>query len=394
MNKKTLPHLSVEGKRVLMRVDFNVPLDSSGHIADDSRIRATLPSIQSILQRKGKLILMSHLGKPDGKRDPKLSLAVCAKRLSELLHKPVAFASDCVGKEVENLIAKLKEGDVLLLENLRFHTGEEHPDQDPKFVEMLARLGDCYVNDAFGTAHRAHASTALIAKYFPGQSALGFLMEKEISHLAPLLSNPEKPYFALIGGAKVSTKLGVLKSLLPKVDELFIGGGMCFTFLQALGFKVGKSLVESKMIDAAKQLLNEKKIHLPQDLLIADRLDNQANTQTIAFPSNIPEGWYGVDIGEKTINKWKEQFSKAKTFFWNGPVGIFEIPSFAKGTERLAQTLANAPGKVIVGGGDSVAAIEKLSLSSRFYHLSTGGGASLEWIEFGHLPGIDAISSE
>lgn len=388
MPKLTLKDLSLKNQRVLMRVDFNVPMEK-GKITDDSRIRAALPSIEYVLNHGASLILMSHLGRPKGKPEAEFSLAPCAKRLSELLKKPVAMAKDCIGPEVEKMAAALKPGQVLLLENLRFHAGEETPDKDPSFAAALAKLGDCYVNDAFGTAHRAHASTATIARYFPGKSAMGFLMEKEIQALSPLLAHPARPFYAIIGGAKVSSKIGVIKKLLDLVDALFIGGGMIYTFLKAEGISIGDSLCEDP---APIRDLPKEKLRFPIDLVIADQFSNEANHKTVLLKEGIPDGWQGVDIGPKTVAEWSKQLQKAATVFWNGPLGVFEMPNFAKGTQSIAQCLANAKAKTIIGGGDSVAAIEEMGLGSRFAHLSTGGGASLEFLEYSHLPGIDALS--
>jgi phosphoglycerate kinase len=372
-----------------MRVDFNVPIEN-GNITDDSRIRASLPSIRYILDHGASLVLMSHLGRPKGK-DPTATLAPCAKRLSELIKKPVQMAPDCVGPEVEKLASALKPGQVLLLENLRFHPGEEAPEKDPKFVEGLAKLGDCYVNDAFGTAHRAHASTAVIAKCFPGKAAIGLLMEKEIEQLSPLVKGPKRPFYAILGGAKISSKIGVIKSLLNLVDGLFIGGGMAFTFLKAKGIEIGNSICEDpKTI----QELPMDKIHLPADLVIADAFSNDANKKTVLSAQGIPTGWQGMDIGPQTMIEWSKELQAAATIFWNGPLGVFEMPHFATGTKGIAEGLARGKARVIVGGGDTVAAIEQMGLGNQFAYLSTGGGASLEFLEFGHLPGIDACSNK
>jgi phosphoglycerate kinase len=393
MRRIPLKSLSLKGKRVLMRVDFNVPLSKTGEITDDSRIVASLPTIQYVLSQGASLILMSHLGRPQGKPDPKLSLAPCAKRLSELLHQPVNLAPDCVGPQVEKLVSQLRFGNILLLENLRFHEGEEEPEKDPSFTAQLAKLGDIYINDAFGTAHRAHASTALIAKYFPQKAAAGFLMENEIAHLAPLLENPDRPFYAIMGGSKVSSKAGVIHNLLKRIDSLFLGGGMTFTFLAAQGISIGKSLFEPSEIKTAKEiLLLNPSIHLPQDLIIADAFLNDAHRKTVSVKEGIPPNWQGMDIGPQTIANWSQSFKQAATVFWNGPLGVFEMPHFAKGTEAIAKALIESKAKVIIGGGDLVAAIQQMGLSKKFYHLSTGGGASLEFLEFGHLPGIDALN--
>lgn len=377
-----------------MRVDFNVPLSAAGEITDDSRIKASLPSIKYILSQGASLILMSHLGRPQGKVESKLSLASCAKRLSELLGQSVILAPDCVGPQVEKMAAKLSPGKVLLLENLRFHEGEEEPEKDPAFTAQLAKLGEVYVNDAFGTAHRAHASTALIAKYFPQKAAAGFLMENEIAHLAPLLQEAEKPFYAIIGGSKVSSKAGVIHNLLKRIDALFLGGGMTFTFLHAQGIAIGDSLFEPSEVKTAKEILfSNKSVHLPSDLVIADAFKDEANRKTVLAREGIPAGWQGMDIGPQTIQEWSKYFQKASTVFWNGPLGVFEMPHFAQGTKAIAMALTQSKAKVIIGGGDLVAAIQQMGFGNCFSHLSTGGGASLEFLEFGHLPGIDALES-
>lgn len=393
MEKLTLKDLSLKGKRVLMRVDFNVPLSKDGKITDDSRIVAALPSIEYILSHGASLILMSHLGRPKAKPDPQFSLAPIAKRLSELLHKPVPLAPDCIGADVKKMTAALRPGQILLLENVRFHPGEEEPEKDPEFTKELAELGDIYVNDAFGTAHRAHASTALIAKHFPGKAAAGFLMEKEIAFLFPLLQSPKHPFYAIIGGAKVSTKAGVINNLLKRVDALFLGGGMTFTFLKAKGIPIGNSLFEAEEVKRAKEILQSaKSIYIPTDLVIADHFSNDANWKVIQSKEGIPDDWQGMDIGPETIREWSLLLQKPATVFWNGPLGVFEMPNFAKGTFEIAHALARSDAEVIVGGGDSVAAIQQIGLGNKFAHLSTGGGAALEFLEFGHLPGIDALS--
>jgi len=397
MNKLSLKDLHLKGKRVLMRVDFNVPLSKEGKITDDSRIVASLPSIQYVINHGASLVLMSHLGRPKAKPEPEFSLAPCAKRLSELLKKPVPLASDCAGEKVEKLAAGLHPGEVLLLENVRFHPGEETPEKEPEFVSQLAKLGDVYVNDAFGTAHRAHASTALIAQFFPGKAAAGFLMEKEIAELSPLLKNPERPFYAILGGAKISTKAGVVKNLLDRVDGLFLGGGMAFTFLKSQGIEIGESLCEASEIETAREILEKAKkkkipLHLPLDFVISNGFKNEAEKKIAPSEKGIPSGWQGMDIGPKTIEEWSSELKGAKTVFWNGPLGVFEMPHFAKGTHAIAEKLAHSKAKVIIGGGDSVAAIQQMGLADRFAHLSTGGGASLEFLEFGHLPGIDTLS--
>lgn len=375
-----------------MRVDFNVPMEK-GKITDDSRITLSLPSIEYALKKGASVILMSHLGRPKG-QEPGLSLAPCAERLSEKLKKPVEMAKDCIGQEVVQLAADLQPGQVLMLENLRFHKGEEEPEKDPAFAAQLAELGDCYVNDAFGTAHRAHASTAILAKYFPGKSAMGFLMEQEIDALSTLLKNPERPFYAIIGGAKISTKIGVIQKLIDLVDELYIGGGMAFTFLKAEGVQIGDSICEEP--ELARSLLKKglSKLHFPIDLVIANGFSNDAKSKIIDAKAGIPEGWQGMDIGPKTIELWSKELKAASTVFWNGPLGVFEMAHFAEGTRRIAEILAKMEAKVIIGGGDSVAAVQQMGLGKKFTHLSTGGGASLEFLEFGHLPGIDALSDK
>lgn len=398
MNKLTLQDLPISGKKVLVRVDFNVPL-KNGRITDDTRIRESLPSIEYILDKGGSVILMSHLGRPKGKKDPEFTLKPCAVRLGELLKKPVLFVEDCIGQEAEKSAKGVKAGEVLLLENLRFYEAEEEPSKDPSFAEKLSKLGDLYVNDAFGAAHREHSSTYTITSYFPGKAAAGLLLEKEISFLQPLVKNPARPFYALIGGAKISSKIGVLKSLLSKVDALFIGGGMAFTFMKAQGIEIGNSIFEEKFLEEAKNLLRDcsnKKIplFLPKDLVIADEIKQEAKVKIIAVNQGIPSGWQGVDIGPETVKAWTEELKKAKTIFWNGPVGVFEIPPFAKGTEALAKNLSTLSSTRIIGGGDSVAAINQLNLAQKFTHLSTGGGAALEFLEFGQLPGIEVLSTK
>lgn len=356
----TVRDLPVQGKRVLVRVDFNVPMEN-GQITDDSRIKAALPTIEYLLQHGASIVLMSHLGRPEGKYNPALSLAPCAKRLSELLKQPVTMT---------------KGGRIVLLENLRFHKEEE--EGDVAFAKELSSLGSLYVNDAFGTAHRAHASTAVITQFFPGKAAMGLLMEKEINMLTSLLQKPKRPFYAIIGGAKISTKMGVMKKLLELVDGLFIGGAMALPFFQKGGIPE----------------LQSPKIHLPVDIVIADAFANNANQKIIDPKHGIPDGWQGMGIGPKTVELWSQEFKKASTIFWNGPLSVFEMPNFAAGTQKIALALSEMKATVVVGGGDSIAAIEQMGLSKKFTHLSTGGGASLEFLEFGHLPGIDALSDK
>lgn len=387
MKKLGLRDVELKGKRVLMRVDFNVPL-AEGKISDDSRIVAALESIRYVLGKGGRLVLMSHLGRPEG-REEKYSLAPCAKRLGELLGLEVKMAPDCVGEEVERIVGELRDGEVVMLENLRFHEGEEKPEKG--FVEGLAKLGDVYVDDAFGTAHRAHASTVYVAKLFPGQAVMGFLMEKEVEALSGLLKGAKRPFYAIIGGSKVSTKVGVMKSLLSLIDGVFIGGAMAYPFLE-----VGK--YDEKEASKAREVLEEAKrkeipCWLPEDLMVADAFSNVANSRTIDVKEGIPTGWQGMGIGPKTVKMWSNILQEASTIFWNGPLSVFEMPAFAKPTFEIASFLGNLPdATVVVGGGDSVAAIKQMGLEKKFTHLSTGGGASLEFLEFGHLPGIDVLS--
>ncbi|MCE5293065.1 MAG: phosphoglycerate kinase [Chlamydiales bacterium] len=393
-NKKlTLKDLQLAHKRVFVRVDFNVPLDKAGNITDDSRIVASLPTIQYLIGQKAKVILASHLGRPKGK-SADLSLAICAKRLRELLNQPVTMAPDSIGDDVTKLVDQMNPGDVVLLENLRFYPAEEAPEIDPSFAKKLAALADVYINDAFGTAHRAHSSTATIAQYFPGQKAAGFLLEKEIAFLGDALQNPKCPFVAIIGGAKISTKIGVLKALSQKVDILMIGGGMAYTFLKAQGISIGNSIVEDSMLNTAQEILNGKaKIYLPKDIVAAIQFSNDSPFKTFSMTEGIPDGYQGMDIGPTTLGEWIAALQPAKTILWNGPVGVFEIPNFAKGTNTLAQAIANLKdATTIVGGGDSVAAVQNAGLTHAFTHVSTGGGASLEYVEYGTLPGIQSLS--
>ena len=396
MPKLTVKDLPLAGKKVLIRVDYNVPLGKDGTIADETRIKESLPTIQKALQDGAAVILMSHLGRPQSKQDVQFSLGICAKKLSQLIAAPVLFATDCIGKDVDKMIQELKSGQVLLLENLRYYPAEENPALDPNFAKELAKGCDYYINDAFAAAHRPHSSIAMIEQYFPNRSAMGFLVEKELQFLEPLLKNPKHPFYLIIGGAKVSSKLGVLKSILKHVDSIFIGGGMALTFLKAQGIDIGASPIESHLLDEARFLLNEhqKKIHLPIDLIIADQFRNDATYKIHTLPEPIPAGWMGMDIGPKTVETWTQALQNASTIFWNGPLGVFEFPHFARGTEGIAKTLANLSATTIIGGGDSVAAIHTLKIEGKFTHLSTGGGASLEFLEKGHLPGIDALSDK
>lgn len=391
----TFEELPIRGRKVLMRVDFNVPLDKKGEVSDDSRIRACLPTIRKILNQGASLILMSHLGRPEGKKDPRYTLVPVAKALEKLLGKPVKMAPDCIGEEVESLAKQLGQEQVLLLENLRFHQAEEEPEKDPNFAKQLAKLGDFYVNDAFGTAHRAHSSTYTIASYFPGRKGMGDLMQIELQLLQKIFNEPLHPFIALIGGAKVSTKLGVLKALTNKIDRLLIGGAMAYTFLKMGGIEVGDSPVEEKQIEEAKELLETcQRQNIAVSLPIDHVIRKGTEVKTLSNQKGIPEGWQGVDIGPETIALFSKQLEGAHLIFWNGPMGIFEEPPFNRGTEALAKALAASPAITIVGGGDSVAAIQQLGLGEKVTHLSTGGGATLEYIENGTLPGIEALERE
>jgi phosphoglycerate kinase len=391
MAKKTIKDVDLTHKRVLMRVDFNVPL-KEGVITDDTRIRAALPSITYVLEQEGaSLILMSHLGRPKGEVKPEMSLAPVAKRLSELLGKDVIMAPDSIGDEVKALADNLKPGQVMLLENVRFHIEEKK--NNPEYAKALASLGDAYVNDAFGTAHRVHASTEGIAHILPG--AAGFLIEKEINFLGNVVAHPEKPFVAIIGGAKVSTKIAVLESLLPKVTTLIIGGGMAYTFLKVQGHTIGKSLLEEEFTGTAKSLLEKAaekgvEILLPLDHVVAGEFSENASPQNIDSV-DIPEGMIGMDVGPKTLAAYKEKIENARTILWNGPLGVFEFEAFAKGTLEVAQLVSVCEGTSIVGGGDSVAAVNKFKLADKIDHVSTGGGASLEFLEGKSLPGIAAL---
>lgn len=398
MEKLQLLDLDLKEKRVLVRVDFNVPLNKDGTIADNTRLQESLPSIQYILKAGGSVILMSHLGRPK-KTEPRLSLKPCAEALSKLLNQNVQMAEDCIGEETKKMARSLKPGQVLLLENLRFYPAEEKPSADPTFAQKLAELGDIYVNDAFATAHRAHSSTAKIAHYFQGKAAAGLLLKKEIEAFESLISNPKRPFYVIIGGSKISTKMGALKSLLSKADGIFIGGGMAFTFYKAQGIKIGDSIHEDDQLPEALHFINEcsKKnipLWLPTDLVIADAFTNEANSKIISTKDGIPDGWQGMDIGPQTSEEWKKLLQNAATVFWNGPLGVFEFTHFSQGTHQMAKAIANLKAVTMVGGGDSVAAINQIGLASKFTHVSTGGGASLEYIEFGHLPGIDALSDK
>ena len=397
--KLAVSDLEVKGKRVLVRVDFNVPLDKkSGAIRDDTRIRASLPTIQHLVSKGARVILMSHLGRPDGKVVPAMSLAPCAQRLSELLKKPVAMAKDCIGPEVEAQAEALQDGDILLLENLRYHPEEEA--NEAGFAKQLASLGELYVNDAFGTAHRAHASTEGVTRFL-SPCAAGLLMLKEMEYLGKALESPERPFVAILGGAKISGKIDVIENLLDKVDTLLIGGGMMYTFYKAKGFEVGKSLLEAEKVELARSVMEKAKekgrrFVLPVDVLVSDSLEPTAQTKVVAATA-IPEDWYGVDIGPESIKAFSVEIQKAKTVVWNGPLGIFETEAFAQGTLAIAKALAEATKKdvtTIVGGGDSAAAVAKAGLEDQVSHVSTGGGASLEFLEGKTLPGVAALTNK
>ncbi len=395
-NKKTVEDMDVAGKRVLVRVDFNVPQDETGAITDDRRIRAALPTIEYLISHNARIILASHLGRPKGGPTPKYSLAPVAERLSQLLGKPVPLAPDSVGPEVQALVNGLGNGDVLLLENVRFYPEEEA--NDPAYAEKLASLAELYVNDAFGTAHRAHASTEGVTRHLP--AAAGYLMKRELDYLGSNVDNPERPFVAILGGAKVKDKISVIEALLPKVDTLIIVGGMAYTFFKAQGKEIGHSLLDANNIDFAKRLLAENgdKIMLPVDVMVADGnpFDTDAaalNTKVVPV-DEIPADWEGVDAGPVTVKAIAAVLLGAKTVIWNGPAGIFEFPQFAVGTQGIAQALADSAATTIVGGGDSAAAVEKLGFADRMTHISTGGGASLEFLEGKELPGVAALQDK
>ena len=387
MNKKTVKDIDLKGKRVLMRVDFNVPMQD-GNVTYDKRIKASLPTIKYVLDQGASVILMSHLGRPKGGPDPEFSLRAAAEVLASHLGIPVKMAPDTVGPEVEAMAKELKPGEVLMLENTRFHKGEEKNDLD--LAKQMAALGDVYVNDAFGSAHRAHSSTEGVAQFLPAVS--GFLMEQELEYLGRAVANPEHPYIAILGGAKISDKILVVETLLTQADKLIIGGGMANTFLAARGLNMQDSLVEKEAVETAKSILGKSsdKLILPVDAVIADKFDAEANTQTVDV-DKIPAGWRMMDVGPKTLELYKQALNGAKLIVWNGPVGVFEMPKFAEGTFALARLLADSGATTVIGGGDSASAVKKAGVAKQMTHVSTGGGASLEFLEGKELPGVAAL---
>jgi phosphoglycerate kinase len=397
LNKQVLAGFDPAGLKVLMRVDFNVPLDTNRNITDDTRIRGALPSIQYILDGGGSVVLMSHLGRPKGKIDPAFSLRPAADRLAEMVEAPIKFALDTVGPDAVKQASDLAAGEILLLENLRFNPGETG--NDPGFSAGLAGLGDTYVNDAFGTAHRAHSSTVGVTRHFETCRA-GFLMEKELDFLGSLVTDPERPFVAVLGGAKVGSKVDVILNLLDKVDTLLLGGGMIFTFLKVHGLNIGSSLLDEESLEVAREILDRSRSSetvfvLPEDCVVADAFDDKAAKKN-TLVTDIPADWMGLDIGPKTRANYREILSGAKSVFWNGPMGVFELPSFAHGTRTVAEAIAavtEAGARSIVGGGDSVAAVTQMGLSDRISHISTGGGASLEFMAGRQLPGISALTN-
>lgn len=394
--KLFIEDLAVNGKKVLMRVDFNVPLDSAQNVIDPTRIESTLPSIRYVLDQGGALILMSHLGRPRNDYSPELSLKPVAKILSALLDRPVELGANCIGEKVREQVDTLKKGSILLLENLRFHRAEEHPEEDSSFAQELASFGDCYVNDAFAASHRKHSSTYTLPSYFEGKAAAGYLLQQEIRTLGEALKTPQRPFVALIGGAKISTKIGVIKSLLKRADLLIIGGAMAYTFLKALKFEVAGSLVENSLVSLANEILDEykEKILLPIDVIAAAECSESAKTQAVTIAEGIPDGMQGYDIGPKSVDLFGEALAQAKTILWNGPFGVYELDNFAQGTTELAKRVAQLSSIKMVGGGDLIAAIRKAGVIEQMTHVSTGGGATLEYIEFGTLPGIEALSDK
>lgn len=394
LDKLSIDELNIKGKKIFIRVDFNVPFDDNLRITDDSRIRSTVPTINYAIDEGARVILASHLGRPKGKPDPRYSLAPVAKRLQRLLDKDVIFAPDCIGPQVESLISKMKDGDVILLENLRYHAEEEENNEN--FAKSLAKLADFFVNDAFGAAHRAHASTVGIAKFLP--SAAGFLMKKEIEYLKGVVDNPIRPFVAVLGGAKVSGKIGVLEHLEDKVDKVLVGGGMAFTFIKAMGYEVGDSLVEADMLETAQRIRKKLKntgikFYLPVDCVIAQTLEPGAETKIVPT-MEIPKGWKALDIGPATVKLFSEALENAKTILWNGPMGVFEIDAFSRGTFSIAHAIADAYALTIVGGGDTDLAVHRAGVTNALSFISTGGGASLQLLEGKELPGIAALTDK
>ena len=398
MNKVTVADINFRGRRVLVRVDFNVPLDERQNITDDRRIRESLPTLRKILGDGGSVIACSHLGRPKKGPDPKYSLRPVARRLQELLGRTVTFAEDCIGPEASNLVGRMKPGDVLLLENLRFHSGEEK--NDPEFARKLASQADIYVSDAFGSAHRAHASTEGVTRYFD-QSVAGFLMEKELRFLGAAVANPDRPFAAILGGAKISGKIDVVQSLMSKVDVLIIGGGMVFTFAKAKGYAIGASLLEEDRVEMAREIMakaeaSRVKLVFPTDIVVASDISPDAKTQVVPI-NQIPDGMKGLDIGPDSIREFSEVLAGVRTVLWNGPMGVFECPPFARGTIAIAKLLATLTDKgaiTIVGGGDSAAAVAQAGVQDQLSHISTGGGASLEFLEGKVLPGVAALTDQ
>ena len=391
MNKKTVKDIDLKGKKVFVRCDFNVPMDENQNITDNARIVGALPTIKYLLEQNCKIILASHLGRPKGEFKPEFSLAPVAKELSKLLGQEVIMAKDVIGEDAETKAANLKEGEILLLENVRFH--KEETDNDPEFCKKLASMAEVYVNDAFGTAHRAHASTTGIASYLPAVS--GFLIEKELQFLGNAVNNPERPFVAILGGAKVSDKIGVIDSLLEKVDTLMIGGGMAYTFFKAQGYEVGNSICEMDKLDLAKEAMEKAeqkgvKLMLPVDTKVGKEFKPDTESKIVSY-TEIPADWEGFDIGPETIKMFEDELRKAKTVVWNGPLGLFEFDQFAVGTNAIAKVLSEIDATTIIGGGDSAAAVKKAGLEDKMTHISTGGGASLEFLEGKKLPGIEAL---
>lgn len=394
MNKKTVKDIDVKGKKVLVRCDFNVPYDENRVITDNRRIVAALPTIKYLIENNCKVILCSHLGRPKGEVKPEFSLNIVADELSRLLGQEVKLAKDVVGEDAKALAANLKEGEVMLLENVRYEAGEEKNDEE--LSKAFASLAEVYVNDAFGTAHRAHSSTTGVASYLPAVS--GFLIEKELNFLGTALENPERPFMAILGGKKVSDKIGVIKALLEKVDVLMIGGAMAYTFFKSMGYNVGNSICEEDKLDLARELMEEAKAKgvkfmLPVDTKVGKEFDPNTESKTVKY-TEIPDGWEGYDIGQETIDMYAKELQNAKTVVWNGPLGLFEFDQFAIGTNSIAKTLADVDAVKIIGGGDSAAAVEKAGLAEKFTHISTGGGASLEFLEGKKLPGIEALQDK